>query len=62
MFIARTFKSIINLIFVIATLASMGTLAELTYDMANNAADESKRGFLSISELNKQLLSGSQTP
>ena len=62
MFIVRALKSVFNMVLLIATLASLGTLAEMTYDMANNAADESKRGFLSISELNRQLLSGSQTP
>jgi hypothetical protein len=57
MFVARTFRSIVNLVLLIAALASMGSLAEMTYDLAVNAGQESKRGFLSISKLNAQLLS-----
>ena len=56
MFIARAFRSIVNLVLLIAALASMGSLAEMTYDLAVNAGHESKKGFLSISKLNAQLL------
>lgn len=56
MFLARIIRSILNLVILIATLVTMGSLAEMTYDMAVNAGKESRRGFLSIAALNKQLL------
>lgn len=52
----RMIKLILNLVTIIATLVSMGSLAEMTYDMAVNAGKESKRGFINISQLNQQLL------
>lgn len=59
MFIEKIIRSIVNIVLLIATLVSLSTLAEMTYNMAFNAAKESKSGFLSISALNKQLLSQS---
>lgn len=56
MFIARAIRSIVSLVALIFALASAGTIVEMTYDMAVNAGAESKRGFLSISKLNAQLL------
>lgn len=56
MFVAKAVRSIVNLVLLIFALASMGTLAEMTYDLAVNAGQESKKGFLSISKLNAQLL------
>lgn len=61
MFIARIIRSIFNLVLIIATLVSLGSLAEMTYDMAVHAGKESKRGFLSISKLNDQLLGSKST-
>ena len=52
----RMINSILNFVLIIAALVSMGSLAEMTYDLAVNAGRESKQGFLSISKLNHQLL------
>jgi hypothetical protein len=56
MIVIRAVRGIFNIVFIIATLVSMGSLVEMTYDMAVNAGQESRRGFLSISKLNAQLL------
>jgi hypothetical protein len=62
MFVARVFRSIVNLVALIFALASVGTLAEMTYDLAVHAGQESKKGFLSISKLNTQLLGSKSQP
>lgn len=62
MFIARIVRSIFDLVVIITTLVSFGSLAEMTYDFAVHAGKESKRGFLSISKLNEQLLGSKSEP
>lgn len=57
MFIPRIIRSILNLVLLVATLASMGTIGTLAYEMAVDAGKSSKQGFLSIAQLNRQLLS-----
>lgn len=57
MFIPRIIRSILNLVLLVAALASMGTIGSLTYEMAIDAGKASKQGFLSIAKLNQQLLS-----
>jgi hypothetical protein len=56
MFVARVFRSIVNLVALIFALASVATLGDLTYKLAVHASQESKKGFLSISKFNAQLL------
>ncbi len=55
---SKFLNGISNIFALITFLVALGTLAEMTWDMANLAAKESKRGFLSISALNQQLESG----
>lgn len=57
MFVVRMFRAVINIVVLIAALASAGTLAGLTYDLAVKSGEEAKKGFISIAKLNKQLLS-----
>ena len=62
MFVARVFRSIVNLVALVFVLASFGALTEMTYDLAVQAGQESKKGFLSISKLNAQLLGSKSQP
>lgn len=57
MFITRIIRSMLNLVFLVAALVTAGALAEMTYDMAVSAGNESKRGFIKTADLNKLLLS-----
>lgn len=55
MLIANVIKGIVNIFVLIAALVMLGTLGEMTMDMAGKAAKSSKIGFLSISKFNRQL-------
>jgi hypothetical protein len=55
MFIVKVIKGIVNIMVLIAALVMLGTLGEITMDMAGKAASGSKAGFLSISKFNRQL-------
>jgi hypothetical protein len=61
MFIANIIRGMVNIVALIAALAMLGTLGEMTMDMANKAKDSSKVGFLSISKFNRQLTGTTQS-
>jgi len=60
MFITNIIRGIFNVVTLIAALVVLGTIGEMTMDMANKAKESSKDGFFSISKFNRQLTGTSQ--